>query len=74
MSTLTGKDGFWTDDVKYTHNSVKYKAVGNFVDAYVYNTECLPKTVKFIEKHHKNDKTIFWPYLESRHYAQKTLQ
>jgi hypothetical protein len=30
--------------------------------------------VKFIEKHHKNDETIFWPELASWHYAKKTLE
>jgi arsenate reductase-like glutaredoxin family protein len=30
--------------------------------------------VKFIKKHHKNDKTIFWPDLASCHYAKKTLE
>jgi hypothetical protein len=30
--------------------------------------------VKFIEKHHKNDETIFWPDQASCHYAKKTLK
>jgi hypothetical protein len=30
--------------------------------------------VKFIEKHHQNDETIFWPDLTLWHYAKKTLE
>jgi hypothetical protein len=29
-STLTGMDGFWTDDVENTPDTLKYKAVGKF--------------------------------------------
>jgi hypothetical protein len=47
---------------------------GQAVDADVYITKCLPKMVKFIQKHHKNDKTIFWPDLASWHHAKKTLE
>jgi hypothetical protein len=36
----------------------------------VYIIKCFPKMVKFIEKHHKNDETIFWPDLALRHYAK----
>jgi hypothetical protein len=48
--------------------------MGNFkgqaVNADVYITKCLPKMVKFIEKHHKNDETIFWLELASCYYAK----
>jgi hypothetical protein len=30
LSTLTGMNGFWTDDVENTPAAVKYKAVGKF--------------------------------------------
>jgi hypothetical protein len=43
---------------------------GQTVDADVYITKCLPKMVKFIEKHHKNDETIFWLELASCYYAK----
>jgi hypothetical protein len=39
---------------------------GQAVDVDVFITKCLPKMVKFIEKHHKNDETIFWTELEKR--------
>jgi hypothetical protein len=59
-------DGFWTDDVENTPDTVKYKAVGKFEPIVlvwcaisdVYITECLPKKVNR-RKHHKNDETIF---------------
>jgi hypothetical protein len=82
-STMTGMNGFCTDDVGNTPDIIKYKAVGKFqpkvllwcaiseagvskhfiwtvkgeaVNAEVYIiTKCLPKMVKFIQKHHKND-------------------
>jgi hypothetical protein len=67
--TLTGMSGFWTDDFENT--------VGKFLhreDQAVAITKCRPKMVKFIEKHHKNDETIFWPDLISCYYAKKTLE
>jgi hypothetical protein len=30
LSTLTGMDGFWTDNVESTPDAVKYKVVGKF--------------------------------------------
>ena len=41
-------------------------------DTDVYIRKCLPKLLKFIEKHHLSDKYIFWPDLASSHYANKT--
>ena len=45
---------------------------GPAVDTDVYIGKCLPKLLKFIEKHHLDDKYIFWPDLASSHYANKT--
>lgn len=44
------------------------------INSEVYRTKCLPKLVPFIEKHHKNDKIIFWPDLASSHYARDTIK
>jgi hypothetical protein len=56
--------------------SISYKGSvkGQAIDIDVYIIKCLPKMVKFIEKHHKNDETIFWPDVASCHYAKKTLE
>ena len=40
------------------------------IDAYI--RKCLPKLLKFIEKHHLGDKYIFWPDFASSHYTNKT--
>ena len=45
---------------------------GPAVDTDVYIRKCLPKLLKFIEKHHLGGKYIFWPDLTSSHYANKT--
>ncbi|CAF3561948.1 unnamed protein product, partial [Rotaria sp. Silwood2] len=45
---------------------------GPAVDTDVYIGKCLPKLLKFIEKHHLDDKYIFWPDLASSHYANTT--
>jgi hypothetical protein len=39
----------------------------------VYISKCLPVLHKFIEKHHKNEKIVFWPNLPSAHYAKDTI-
>jgi hypothetical protein len=36
-------------------------------------SKCLPILHKFIQKHHKNKKIVFWPDLASAHYAKDTL-
>lgn len=45
---------------------------GPAIDANVYIEKCLPKLIKFIDKHHIDDNYIFWPDLASSHYAKKT--
>jgi hypothetical protein len=47
--------------------TVKGQAVG----ADVYITKCLPKMVKFIEMHRKNDKKIIWPDLETLEWLEQ---
>ena len=42
------------------------------MDTDVCIRKCLPKLLKFIEKHHLGDKYIVWPDLASSHYANKT--
>ena len=43
---------------------------GPAVDTDVYTRKCLPKLLKFIEKHHLDDKYIFWPDLASSQLCQ----
>jgi transposase len=38
-----------------------------------YISKCLPVLHKFIQKHNKNEKIVFWPDLASAHYAKDTL-
>ena len=45
---------------------------GPAVNTDVYIRKCLPKLLKFIEKHHLGDKSIFCLDLASSHYANKT--
>ena len=45
---------------------------GPAVDTDVYIRKCLPKLLKFIEKHNLGDKYIFCLDLASSHYANKT--
>ena len=46
---------------------------GLAVNAERYKKYCLQKVAKFIESHHKNIKTVFWPDLASCHYAKASL-
>jgi hypothetical protein len=39
----------------------------------VYLSKYLPVLHKFIQKHHKNKKIVFWPDLASAHYTKDTL-
>jgi hypothetical protein len=39
----------------------------------VYISKCLPVLDKFIQKHHNNEKIVFWSDLASAHYAKNTL-
>jgi transposase len=43
------------------------------VNKEVYICKCLPVLHKFIQKHHKNEKIVFWPHLASAHYTKDTL-
>jgi len=47
---------------------------GQAVDADVYVQKCLPRMVRFIQEHHKNDQVVFWPDLASSHYSSKALE
>ena len=40
----------------------------------VYFKKCLPKLLAFINKHHQDDKYLFWPNLASSHYAEKAME
>ena len=47
----------------------------NSITAQFYRERCIRDgLVCFIEKHHINDDFVFWPDLESAHYANFTLQ
>jgi hypothetical protein len=39
----------------------------------VYISKFRPVLHKFIQKHHKNEKIVFWPDSASAHYAKDTL-
>lgn len=45
---------------------------GQAVNSVLYIKKCLPKMIKFIQEHHKNDDVIFWPDLASCHYSKET--
>jgi hypothetical protein len=45
---------------------------GLAVNKEVYTSKFLPVLQKFIQKHHKNEKIVFWPDLASAHYAKHT--
>jgi transposase len=47
--------------------------VGFAVKKEVYISKCLPILQKFIQKHHKNTKIVFWPDLASADYVKNTL-
>ncbi|CAF4403061.1 unnamed protein product [Didymodactylos carnosus] len=47
---------------------------GPAVTGDVYVEKCLLKLLTFINKHHPDDKYIFWPDLASSHYAQQTTE
>jgi hypothetical protein len=43
------------------------------VNKEVYISKCQPILHKIIQKHHKNEKIVFWPDLAFSHYAKDTL-
>jgi hypothetical protein len=43
------------------------------VNKEVYISKCQPILHKIIQKHHKNEKIVFWPDLAFSHYAKNTL-
>jgi hypothetical protein len=46
---------------------------GLAVNKELYISKCLPVLHRFIQKHYKNEKIVFWPDLASAHYAKDTL-
>jgi hypothetical protein len=46
---------------------------GLVVNKEVYISKCLPVLHKLIQKHHKNEKIVFWPDLASAYYAKDML-
>ena len=44
------------------------------VTSNVYIEKCFPKLLHFINKHHLDDKYIFWPDLTSSQYAKQTTK
>jgi hypothetical protein len=46
---------------------------GLAVNKEVYISKCLPVPHTLFQKHHKNEKIVFWPDLASAHYAKDTL-
>jgi hypothetical protein len=46
--------------------------VGLAVNKEVHISQCLPVLHKFIQKHHKKEKIVFWPDSASAHYAKDT--
>ena len=47
---------------------------GSAINGDVYVKKCLPKLLAFINKHHQDDKYLFWADLASSHYAKKTME
>ena len=47
---------------------------GSAINDDVYVKKCLPKLLRFINKHHQGDKYLFWPDLASSHYAKKAME
>jgi transposase len=47
---------------------------GPAINSDTYIEKCLPKLLKFINKHHQDDKYIFWPDLATSHYAKTTTE
>jgi hypothetical protein len=86
QSYYESKDHPATDDVKFIpktkfpakvsesgiRDSIFFKA-SLAVNKEVYISKCVPVLHKFIQKHHKNEKIVFWPDLASAHYANDTL-
>jgi hypothetical protein len=67
-------------EIQVHHNTVKkssesgisepvYFKAGLPVNKEVYIFKCLPVLHTFIQKHHKNEKIVFWLDLASAHYA-----
>jgi len=47
---------------------------GPAINGDLYVQKCLPKLLAFINKHHQDDKYIFWPDLATSHYAKTTTE
>lgn len=47
---------------------------GPAINGDLYVKKCLPKLLAFINKHHQNDKYVFWPDLATSHYAKTTTE
>lgn len=55
-------------------SEAQFFEAGLAVNSERYVKFCLPKVAKFINTHHKNAKTVFWPDLASCHYAKTSLE
>jgi hypothetical protein len=51
----------------------KFFKAGLAVNKEVYISKCRPVLHKCIQKHHSNEKIVFWPDMASAHYAKDTL-
>jgi hypothetical protein len=64
----------WLADSKSGISEPFFVKAGLAVNKEVFISKCLPVLHKFIQKHHKNEKNVFWPDLVSAHYKlQDTL-